>query len=328
MQNSPFLSIIIPVYNVEKYLQKCLQSISIQTFRDFEVILVNDGSIDCSQSICERMCEIDSRFQLINQSNAGAGSARNNGIKYAKGTYICFIDSDDWIEPYYLMNLISNCDNYDITFWGYTIDYPDRSEEHHLQEKVCHGLAACNKAIYDLKIKCEYGFTCTCLLRSDIIKDNNILFPTNIQLHEDIVFINKYCIYIRSLRIIDNIGYHYMKLSATSLSRRYISHAEANNIANEVFESSRHWHTYKPIFSFELQNYLNWLIISVVNIYSSNVSLLPRRERVRYIKNVIALIRQYNFTLSKHPKGRMFIFKLRNPFIVDLLYRIIRFLRH
>ena len=92
------ISIIVPLYNVEEYLEECLESIRNQTYTDIEVILVNDGSTDGSKQICERFCQIDSRFRLINQENQGQSVARNRGFKESIGQYIMFVDSDDVIK--------------------------------------------------------------------------------------------------------------------------------------------------------------------------------------------------------------------------------------
>ena len=92
------ISVIVPVYNVEEYLEECLDSIKNQTFKDFEVILVNDGSTDNSQEICELYCDQDCRFCLINQENKGQSIARNIGVAESKGKFIVFIDSDDIVR--------------------------------------------------------------------------------------------------------------------------------------------------------------------------------------------------------------------------------------
>ena len=92
------ISIIVPVYNVEEYLEECLESIRQQTFTDIEVILVNDGSTDSSKEICERFCQADNRFKLINQENQGQSVARNRGVKESVGQFIMFVDSDDVIN--------------------------------------------------------------------------------------------------------------------------------------------------------------------------------------------------------------------------------------
>ena len=96
--SNPVISIIVPVYNVEKYLDNCLKSILNQSFKDFEVILVNDGSKDKSGEICNIYSQKDSRIKVFNMENSGAGKARNKGLDLAQGKYIFFVDADDWLE--------------------------------------------------------------------------------------------------------------------------------------------------------------------------------------------------------------------------------------
>lgn len=102
MNQLPCISVIIPAYNAEKYIEKCIQSIIKQDYRDFEIIIVNDGSTDDTKAICEKYVKLDNRIKLVNTENRGAGSARNTGISKASGRYISFIDADDYIcEDYY-----------------------------------------------------------------------------------------------------------------------------------------------------------------------------------------------------------------------------------
>ncbi len=105
----PAISVIIPVYNVEEYLNRCVNSILAQTFTDFELILVDDGSADCSLIICEEYAEKDNRIKVLHQENHGASVARNFGVKHASGKYIIFVDSDDWVAPEYLERLYKAC---------------------------------------------------------------------------------------------------------------------------------------------------------------------------------------------------------------------------
>ena len=107
------ISIIIPVYNVEKYLRVCLDSVINQSYSDYEVILVDDGSTDSSPAICDEYCSKDNRFQVIHQENMGLASARNTGIRAAKGQYLYFIDSDDCIHPDLLKIMVSAAESYD-----------------------------------------------------------------------------------------------------------------------------------------------------------------------------------------------------------------------
>ena len=115
------LSIIVPVYNVERYLRRCIDSILKQTFRDFEVILINDGSTDNSRTICNEYKRLDTRINIINQKNGGLSSARNEGLKKANGEYIAFVDSDDYISNNMFMKMMKLANEYncDIVSCGY-----------------------------------------------------------------------------------------------------------------------------------------------------------------------------------------------------------------
>ena len=103
----PELSVIVPVYNAEAYLRKCISSILQQTYSDLEVILVNDGSIDSSGKIAQEIADEDDRVKVINQINQGVSSARNTGLRIAAGRYVGFVDADDWIEPTMYETLIN-----------------------------------------------------------------------------------------------------------------------------------------------------------------------------------------------------------------------------
>lgn len=129
------ISVIVPVYNVEKYLRKCLDSIINQTFSNFEVILVDDGSTDMSGSICDEYVKKDVRFRVIHRENGGLSAARNSGLLAAKGTYLNFIDSDDWIRAELLEQLINLLESHeaDISKCNFFSDEKDNLNE---QEEI------------------------------------------------------------------------------------------------------------------------------------------------------------------------------------------------
>jgi len=117
----PKISVIIPVYNVEKYLEKCIDSVLSQTFADFECILIDDGSPDNSGKICDEYAKKDERIKVIHQENGGASCARNAGLDVAQGAWITFIDGDDWADENYLKLMYSNAinNNCDLSLIGY-----------------------------------------------------------------------------------------------------------------------------------------------------------------------------------------------------------------
>ena len=114
MSNFPVFSIIVPVYNVGLYLERCIESILKQSFDDYEVILVDDGSTDNSSAICDLYSELDPRVAVIHKTNGGLSDARNSGLKIAKGAYICFIDSDDYVNKNLLQTAFFYLTKYDV----------------------------------------------------------------------------------------------------------------------------------------------------------------------------------------------------------------------
>ena len=124
-------SIIVPVYNCEKYIGKCIDSILAQTFQDFELLLVIDGGVDASLMICKDYASRDNRISVIEQENQGVSAARNNGLDHATGEYVFFVDSDDWVEPDYLEKLINKAEetDCDIVICGYYGETEEKSWE-------------------------------------------------------------------------------------------------------------------------------------------------------------------------------------------------------
>lgn len=114
MGKIPTISVLIPIYNAEKYLGRCLDSLQRQIWTDFEIVAVDDGSQDGSVRICEKYAQADHRIRLIRQTNRGVSAARNTCLRESRGEYLTFVDSDDWVEPQYLESLLSTCQKYQV----------------------------------------------------------------------------------------------------------------------------------------------------------------------------------------------------------------------
>ena len=149
------ISVIIPVYNTESYIGVCLESLVKQTYTNFEVLMIDDGSTDNSGKICQEYTESDSRFHYYRKENGGVSSARNLGIEYSRGDYLTFVDSDDWIEPTYVEDLyraalfndaevvVSNYKKFDVKdncYWIHVFD--DYYETHYSGEELIQQLPA------------------------------------------------------------------------------------------------------------------------------------------------------------------------------------------
>lgn len=185
------VSIIIPVYNVEKHLSACIDSILSQSFKDWELILIDDGSRDNSGKICDEYVDKDNRIHAFHYNNGGASEARNRGIKEAKGEYITFIDSDDIVNTEYLSNFSYN-EFLDFEIQGFMLNYIGH-EQDNKEIKPNSTKSAPIKDVYaesELN-KLSRGPVCKLFKRS-IIVANNIAYPKGIQFGEDAIFVKRY----------------------------------------------------------------------------------------------------------------------------------------
>lgn len=195
----PFISFIIPAYNVVEYLEECLDSILGQTFSDYEICLVDDGSTDGTTEMCRRYAQADSRIRLISQTNQGVSKARNAALDIARGKYIWFVDADDYILPgslCYISEILrqSGCDT---LFFGDESFAADTASEY--------------KIINDRN---DFLYRCTCfcnplmIFSREIIARNDIQFPIGIRMGEDLEFQYNYLIHSRKLATTPFSFYH------------------------------------------------------------------------------------------------------------------------
>lgn len=226
---NPFFSIIMPVYNAEKYVEQSIKSVLNQTFTNFELIIIDDCSKDNSYSICQKF-EKDKRIILKkNSNNLGVADTRNYGICLAKGFYITFLDADDYLERKLLEIAFKCLKNKKVDYLKYGVfeeyfNYKNKLE----YTRFCQ----CTNCYYDNKkdilmesLKLEryplFGYVCNTFYKSNIINDNNIKFNNTLAMNEDFDFNIQYINYTNNMKCISFGGYHYRKLSnKTSLSSK------------------------------------------------------------------------------------------------------------
>lgn len=192
MSNNPKFSIVIPVYNVEEYLGRCLESILQQTLIDFEVICVDDGSTDKSFSILELYVSKDTRFKVIKQENGGVSAARNTGLENAKGTYICFADPDDYIATNFLERIYDEIleHNPDIIVFGANVFPITTDTDPWVCSDLTNSYAIYNKFHSDILLSGNrgYPFVWRNCFRHNFLKKYNLKFNEKLELGEDTVF--------------------------------------------------------------------------------------------------------------------------------------------
>ncbi|MCX0389374.1 glycosyltransferase, partial [Clostridium perfringens] len=220
-----YISIIVPVYNSEKYIDRCIESLLNQTLKNIEIIIINDGSTDKSEEIIKYYSKSDKRVVLINKKNGGVSSARNLGIEKANGKYISFVDSDDWCNLDMFEILYNNAEKYnsDLTNIGYFLD--NKNGVCKLKECFDKNVFSKDKdEIAEILNELPMGYSVLKLYRRDLLK--NIRFNENINFGEDAIFVLDYIKQIKSISVINKCSYHYVKCNNESLSKRYVYNIE------------------------------------------------------------------------------------------------------
>lgn len=216
------ISVIVPIYNTEKYIGKCLESIKKQTYKNLEIILVNDGSIDKSEEICKSYIEKDKRFTYYLTSNYGVSHARNFGLDKATGKYIMFIDSDDWlennmIEILYKELIEKKCD---IAVCDYFINFKELQIEHNKlnEEKIINEKNIMLEFLFDSEL--YGGYLWNKLIKKSIIKD--IRFNEKIKIEEDVDFLCQIFENVNSIIYLPQKKlYHYVKRNESAVNFNY-----------------------------------------------------------------------------------------------------------
>lgn len=209
-KNMPLLSIIIPVYNVERYIERCVNSIINQSYQNFELIIIDDGSIDGSSKILDILSSNDNRIQVYHVKNGGVSRARNLGLSFSKGEFIAFVDADDIVknEMYTEMISIAQTENYDMVQCNYEDLYEDGNVFQHNEigtltiENEDDMIIACMERVI-------YANIFTKLFRKKTI--NNIYFDESIKYAEDLKFVVDCCEASKKIKLIELVGYQYFQ---------------------------------------------------------------------------------------------------------------------
>ncbi|MCR4882184.1 MAG: glycosyltransferase [Clostridiales bacterium] len=206
------ISVIIPMYNAAKTIERCIHSVMNQSFQDLEIIIIDDGSTDGCQDIAREIAETDQRIKVYPQDNHGASSARNHGLSVCRGEYICFIDSDDAVEKEYIESLYQGirAKDSDIALCGY-VEVGESSEKKYIlsaeEEMKLQGLIETDYFV----LRLFAGSPCMKIFRSDIIKQNHLRFREDMITAEDQYFNFQYYEHCRSITFINRPLYIYYR---------------------------------------------------------------------------------------------------------------------
>lgn len=340
----PKISIIIPVYNVEPFLGKCLDHIVAQTFQDYEVLLVNDGSTDNSQLICREYAQKDRRFTVINKKNGGLSSARNAGLDAAKGEYIGFVDSDDYIASDMYELLYKNIIKYDadISICSFYVVFADGHISHNKNSNICRYMN--NEEAVKTLLTAEHfeNFVWDKLYKRGLF--DNIRFPEN-ELFEDIAVMYKLLdcsktviyeskpkyYYVQRPGSILNSGFSIKKMQFIEQYKKIISFSKGrggiyDRESRALYARGSLWLIYEAgIYGKEYSGILNKLKENVLNNYDVSIKspilrtsdkiviyLLKRGISINLICRVHLIVKN----LTVYFKGC--IYKIRNLYIKNI----------
>lgn len=225
------ISVIIPVYNTEKYLEKCLESVINQNFKEIEIIIINDHSIDNSLNIIEKYMKIDKRIVLINKKeNEGLLAVRKLGIKNAKGKYISFIDSDDWVEQNYFSDMyeIASKKNADVVISDFYTNFINGVQSYNIDQKDEKEEILNTNAIKNIFNGNARGILCNKLIRKEVLK-NNIFFYEDVSLGEDGIMMIQTLYYSKKILKNNKAYYHYMQ-NPNSITNKKLSMAKMSDM--------------------------------------------------------------------------------------------------
>lgn len=278
MAEEVVVSVIIAVYNVEAYLENCLKSLCNQTYSSLEIILIDDGSTDASAALCDYWAKKDFRVKVIHQKNAGVSAARNKGLEIASGVYVTFVDSDDWVEPDFIEELVKNHHQGEMTVTGYQVDFVQKKQNKSVL-KTYSGDEICyleKIETVDLFGAGLFSSIWNKLYERERLQKQNIQFPEEMNLGEDIVF-NLH--YMKDLPgkicMVNKALYHYMRRGESSLDHRY--HEKFVEMQKAIYSEfialiegmSDNTQAKKKLICL----YFNALVASMDNIYLSRNSL-------------------------------------------------------
>lgn len=321
IEDKGLISIIVPVYNAEKQISKCIESIISQTYSNWELILVNDGSQDNSRSVCNFFAQKDNRIKVINKINGGASSARNAGIKISQGKYICFIDSDDYVGNKYIEDLITPYiqGSNTIIICGMTILV--KNTKSYFTYNDCEIRDNLFESLSKTSFFQHGGPTSKLYLRS-IIETNNIYFDEKLCNYEDLIFNLSYIEHID--RIIYSSSTQYVYVTDNSNQ----SH-KLNGIDNEIYLLNSYKtliNRYKNQDITAMKDYINHYIFRIIkSIHLANTPFSKAKEIEKGLADIVTL----RFSYSESYLGKLVCYLLKKQqyyliFLLIKLYKLIK----
>lgn len=272
------ISIIVPIYNAEQYLRRCIDSILAQSYTDFELLLIDDGSKDASGDICDEYAAKDTRVRVFHKENGGVSSARNLGLDNAQGEYITFCDADDHVSEDWLAAYSEAiASNVALAIQGYYAIDGDNTVEKLLQPHSGNSIEAKRKLIESQFAQDTYYYLWVKLFRRDLLESHQIRFDEQSVLGEDTQFISKYLEYAVSFMCIDSMGYYYILPSQKKIYGANVNYTSWPILSsmNAIFDGNIPKIIYQKYYGL-FKNYTVMQLVEGHSLSSYHISLYGR----------------------------------------------------
>lgn len=314
------ISIIIPVYKSEQYLTRCVNSIISQTYSDYEAILIDDGSPDKCPTMCDDFCSGNSHIRVLHQTNSGVSAARNAGLKAAQGEFICFLDSDDWIEPDFLSKLYDSMvqTGSDIIAADYTSCSDTQIKDSHasVAPQTVYG----QENIRELYFSDDYNIHFSVwgkLFKKELLQDKQ--FPS-ISYGEDTVFMLQVLTDAESITYLDYQGYNYYINPGSLSQNRFHSERLLKEMHADELMADRLVFDYAAKVSLSgRKKAATWYTKGILTLVMTEAVLLPNKDFKKYRKTRKAHIRSF---LRENSSERIYRLALRLYLVFPSLFKV------
>jgi glycosyltransferase involved in cell wall biosynthesis len=309
------VSIVVPIYNVEHYIDRCIDTLVRQTHYNLEIILVDDGSTDNSGDKCDNWEKLDQRIKVIHKKNGGLSSARNAGLEVATGDYIMFEDSDDWVE----LELVQKCvdrirkDESDIVIFGYRkVDENDKNIGEFTFGNETYSKEEIVEQLHRRIVEMSFGYAWNKLYDLSVLRESGIKSNCNIVDREDLVFNMQLLNYVNKISYLELVGYNYLQRRTSLLHNSNLARLKNINIFCDTIKSIDLGNTYVQhrVYSMNALYYLSDCMIKNI-LWNKGLNY---KEKVQWMEEVIA----------KYPYKEYLIKDEENPRHIQILYHSIK----
>ncbi len=342
--NKPLISVIVPVYRVEKYIRRCLDSLVSQTCGNFEVITVDDGSPDSAGRICDEYADRYRFVKSFHKTNGGLSSARNFGITAAEGGWIAFVDSDDWVEAEYIETCVSAIMEHpecDCVSFGYSIDYPDNKYALNrcYPETSFFSRRVLPDAIEIMEQRGMLNIVWNKIYKKTVLGENKLFFEEQMEPGEDLLFNCRFFMVSLGCLLHTQQLYHYMRQDEITLTKKYDARLSVKinrfdsarvNLYRALKMEAYHYQRYL------LQYYYSYVLSALYNNYAVNAEL-SRSERKAFWNRIfcddrfaqaVEIINESKEKMTGYQIIFFHIYSGKNETIADAVYYVLFWMRN